>query len=115
MIMRPGLVPNDLPNKSGSSSSVGDQNRSSSDEEQGIKIPPIPSHDTTADHHSIPRPQRFMTEEEKERVKEIDRMIQEGQKRILELQIKKDALQRSPNPFYNYYTSKFLGGDRQTK
>jgi hypothetical protein len=102
MMLRPGLAQNDLANNVGSSS-VGGQDRSSSDEEQGMKVPPIPTHATTADHH-MSRPPRFMTEEEKERVKDIDRMIQEGQRRILELQIKKDALQRSPNPFYNYTT-----------
>lgn len=43
-----------------------------------------------------------MSEEERERVKEIDRMIEDGQNKIYELQIKKDALQKRPNPLYNY-------------
>ncbi len=37
-----------------------------------------------------------------ERVKEIDKMIKDGQQRILELQCQKDDLQRRPNPLYNY-------------
>jgi len=35
-------------------------------------------------------------------VKDIDLLMQEGQKKILELQIEKDDLQRRPNPFFNY-------------
>eukprot|EP00979_Chaetoceros_neogracilis_P016776 scaffold9379_cov123-Chaetoceros_neogracile.AAC.1 len=46
-----------------------------------------------------------MTDDEKEKVKEIDSMIQEGQQRILDLQMKKDELQMRPNPLYNYTQS----------
>jgi hypothetical protein len=103
MMLRPGLASNDLAAK-GDSQLIGQDARNINDEEQpqGMKMPPQMPHG--AADQQIPRPPRFMTEEEKERVKEIDRMIQQGQRRILELQIKKDALQRSPNPFYNYTT-----------
>jgi len=40
----------------------------------------------------------------KERVQEIDRLIQKGQKSLLDLQCEKDHLQRRPNPLYNYTT-----------
>lgn len=39
-----------------------------------------------------------------ERVKEIDRLIAEGQDRLQELICEKDVLQRRPNPLYNYTT-----------
>ena len=52
----------------------------------------------------LPQQKPSMTDKEKERVQEIDRMIQEGQKHILELQIEKDELQQSLNPLYNYTT-----------
>lgn len=38
----------------------------------------------------------------KQRVKEIDRLIAESQKRLLELACEKDVLQRRPNPLWNY-------------
>jgi len=37
-----------------------------------------------------------------ERVKEIDSLIKEGQRKILELQCQKDDLQRRPNPLFKY-------------
>jgi hypothetical protein len=40
------------------------------------------------------------------RVMEIDRLITSGQKQIFELACEKDALQRRPNPLYNYTTTK---------
>lgn len=51
---------------------------------------------------SVPPIKPIISEEDREKVKEIDRLIQEGQRRILELQIQKDELQKSPNPLYNY-------------
>jgi len=52
---------------------------------------------------------RFHEDERKEqmrkdRVLEIDRAITEGQRKLLELQCEKDAIQRRPNPLYNYST-----------
>lgn len=44
-------------------------------------------------------------ERRKERVKEIDRLISKGQRELLDLQCEKDALQRRPNPLYNYTTT----------
>ena len=44
-------------------------------------------------------------ERRKERVKEIDRLISKRQKDLLDLQCEKDALQRRPNPLYNYTTA----------
>jgi hypothetical protein len=41
----------------------------------------------------------------KERVKQIDRLISKGQAELLELQCEKDALQRRPNPLFNYTTT----------
>jgi len=38
------------------------------------------------------------------RVEEIDRLIVHGQEELLELQCEKDALQRRPNPLFNYTT-----------
>ena len=61
--------------------------------------------DEDRSYPSDPPRKPSMSEGEKEKVKEIDRMIQEGQQRILDLQIKKDELQRSPNPLYNYTAS----------
>jgi len=46
--------------------------------------------------------ERVEEEKRRERVKEIDRLIVEGQQKILDLQCKKDELQRRPNPLYNY-------------
>ena len=53
----------------------------------------------------VPPRKPSMTDDEKEKVKEIDSMIQEGQQRILDLQMKKDELQMRPNPLYNYTQS----------
>ena len=64
---------------------------------------------------SMPPRSPSMTEDEKEKVKEIDSMIQEGQRRILELQMKKDELQRSPNPLYNYTQSTSTSDDNETE
>jgi hypothetical protein len=44
-------------------------------------------------------------ERRKERVKEIDGLISNGQRELLDLQCEKDALQRRPNPLYNYTTT----------
>lgn len=41
----------------------------------------------------------------KERVQEIDRLIINGQKALLDLQCEKDDLQRRPNPLYQYSTA----------
>jgi len=38
----------------------------------------------------------------RQRVKDIDLLMQEGQKKILDLQIEKDDLQCRPNPLFNY-------------
>ena len=40
----------------------------------------------------------------KERVKEIDKLIKEGQSRLLELVVEKDYLQQRPNPLFQYST-----------
>ena len=68
--------------------------------------PPVPA--TSHQKASI-------SEEEKERVKEIDRQILEGQKTIFELQIQKDALQQRPNPLYNYTTPKAGEGVKNSR
>lgn len=44
-----------------------------------------------------------MTMLEIEKVKEIDRLIEDGKRRIYELQCEKDDIQRRPNPLYNYF------------
>ena len=64
---------------------------------------------------SDPPRKPFMSEGEKEKVKDIDRMIQEGQRRILDLQTKKDELQRSPNPLYSYTTPTDTSDDSEDK
>jgi hypothetical protein len=43
---------------------------------------------------------------ELERVQQIDRLIEEGKRRIYELQCLKDDIQRRPNPLYSYSQSK---------
>lgn len=52
----------------------------------------------------LSRERELEEERRKERVKEIDRLIVEGQAALVELQCEKDALQRRPNPLYNYST-----------
>ena len=47
------------------------------------------------------------------RVEEIDKLIQRGSARLLELQCEKDDLQRSPNPLFNY-TKKYDPSTNQT-
>ena len=112
LIRRPGNVTietNDVTEQA----SVTEKNYAGIDEatrrpanDQGIsQLPSVPNSSMDQEPSEPP-----MSEEERERVKEIDRMIQEGQTRILELQIKKDSLQKRPNPLYNYTTPK-LGVD----
>ena len=60
--------------------------------------------------------QRILEEEREEqmrknRVLEIDRAITEGQKKIIALQSEKDAMQRRPNPLYNYSTVQETTGE----
>lgn len=47
-----------------------------------------------------------------ERVKEIDRLIIEGQNQLQQLICEKDLLQRRPNPLFNYTTEKIITGKR---
>jgi len=51
-------------------------------------------------------------EERRYRVEEIDRLIVEGQARLVELACEKDALQRRPNPLYNYTETESTTGDK---
>lgn len=60
--------------------------------------------------------QRILEEEREERMRknrvlEIDRAITEGQKKIIALQSEKDAMQRRPNPLYNYSTVEETTGE----
>ena len=65
--------------------------------------------------------QGFQTQEEssdegenrrrQERVMEIDKLIVQGQRRLQELACEKDALQRRPNPLYNYTTTGDAGDE----
>lgn len=51
----------------------------------------------------IERPQvKKVSNVELEQVQQIDRLIEEGKRRIYELQCQKDEMQRRPNPLYNY-------------
>ncbi len=43
-----------------------------------------------------------------ERVREIDRLISEGQSRLADLICEKDVLQRRPNPLFNYTTTETI-------
>eukprot|EP00970_Alexandrium_tamarense_P002947 scaffold427_cov103-Alexandrium_tamarense.AAC.2 len=54
-----------------------------------------------------------LEERRRERVKEIDRLLQRGGARLLELQCEKDDLQRAPNPLFNY-TKKYDESTNQT-
>lgn len=70
----------------------------------------VPLEETTS------QSQEDMDEEEEarqrqERVLEIDRLITHGQKQLLDLACEKDALQRRPNPLYNYTTTQEEGDD----
>ena len=56
----------------------------------------------SADRNSEIERRRQEEDRRKERVKEIDRLIVKGQAALLELQCEKDAIQRRPNPLYNY-------------
>ncbi len=61
--------------------------------------------------------EQFEEEERKrfERVKEIDNLIKEGQKRILELQCQKDEIQRRPNPLFNYTNTHKSGNSTEAR
>jgi len=54
-----------------------------------------------------------MEQRRRKRVEEIDKLIQRGSARLLELQCEKDDLQRSPNPLFNY-TKKYDPSTNQT-
>ena len=54
-----------------------------------------------------------MEKRRRKRVEEIDRLIQRGSARLLELQCEKDDLQRRPNPLFNY-TKKYDPSTNQT-
>lgn len=51
----------------------------------------------------------------RERVREIDRLIVEGQRTMLELQCEKDSLQRRPNPLYDYASDDGAGEEKVAK
>ena len=85
---------------------------------------PLDSNETKADEDSAPTieaeevkepkiPQKSLEEIEAEfqrmeRVREIDRLVVEGQNRLADLICEKDVLQRRPNPLFNYTTKETI-------
>jgi hypothetical protein len=82
-----------------------EQAKKASDVSPEITIEIIKQDEIDQDEEGIAEQRR------KERVKEIDRQMSQGQERLHELACEKDALQHRPNPLYNYTTTPIRDGD----
>jgi len=74
------------------------------EKEASLKIP-TPTVGVAPTKEDISKRKEMVEEDLKRRearVKEIDQLINEGKRKILEFQCLKDELQRRPNPLYNY-------------
>jgi hypothetical protein len=84
------------------------------DEELDKKIV-SPDSSPLADEESTPE-EEMEENLRRERVKEIDKLIAEGQERLQELICEKDVIQRRPNPLFNYTTENIgKDSDRSTE
>ena len=63
----------------------------------------------------IKRKEMHETAKRMERVREIDRLISEGQDRLQELICEKDVLQKRPNPLFDYTASEIKSDDTNDK